>query len=111
MYYVVPIDRVKVGTRLKADGGFTCLNAGEVVTVEADSSGDLFVMCCGISSDGDKPYSDERDQEHYLEGQEHDDVPFYVGLRRLPWHLWLFDHLAFCLSIRKSKGRLQGSET
>jgi hypothetical protein len=54
------------GMRLIADGGFTCLNEGEVVTVEKDDEGQLFVRCS-------RPHpanSPMRDQPHYLDDNE-----------------------------------------
>ena len=36
---------VKVGTRLEADGGFTCLKEGTIRTVEQGEKGGLFVPC------------------------------------------------------------------
>lgn len=36
--------QVKVGTKLRADGGFTCLRDGDELTVESDDGG-LFVRC------------------------------------------------------------------
>lgn len=49
---VIPCCEVRAGTRLRADGGFTCLLEGEVVTVEAD--GDmLFVPCVNGKHDLD----------------------------------------------------------
>ena len=72
---------LKPGDMLVADGGFTCLREGEVVTVEQDADG-LFVRCCA-HDDGDygKPVSDERAEKHYLDGQagDHDEC---VGLFR-----------------------------
>lgn len=60
-------DAVRVGTRLRCDDGFDCMDAGSVVTVEADEAGDLFVPCrCG---------------RHYLDGQlgSPDDDHVFVG--------------------------------
>lgn len=61
------LDEIKAGDRLKADGGFTCLRHGEVVTVTADDDGRNYVPC----SDG----------RHYLDGQQGDDGEC-VGLYR-----------------------------
>lgn len=56
-------DHVKVGTRLKADGGFTCIEEGSVLTV-AEYGNELFVPCnCG---------------QHFLDGQL-DDGDRYIG--------------------------------
>lgn len=38
------VSQVKVGTKLKADGGFTCLDEGEVCEVCADEDG-LYIKC------------------------------------------------------------------
>lgn len=64
------LDDLKPGDKLVADGGFTCLKAGEVVTVEKDGDG-LFVRCCA-HDDGDygHPVNDSRNEQHYLDGQE-----------------------------------------
>jgi len=40
----VNIKDLKVGDKLKADGGFTCLKNGEVVQVAKDHDG-LFIPC------------------------------------------------------------------
>jgi hypothetical protein len=74
---------LKPGNKLVADGGFTCLREGEVVTVEQDADG-LFVRCCA-HDDGDygKPVSDARDEKHYLDGQAGDNDEC-VGLFREP---------------------------
>ena len=45
----------KPGLRLRADGGFTCIEQGALLTVETDSDGIKFVPC----SHG----------RHYLDGQ------------------------------------------
>lgn len=59
------IENVTVGTRLRADTGFTCLDDMALVIVCADHDGDLYVPC--------------RDGAHYLEGQLDDDWWGYVG--------------------------------
>jgi len=56
-------EQVKVGTKLRADDGFTCLRDGDELTVEGDDKG-LFVRC------------DEG--SHYLDGQL--ERGRYVGL-------------------------------
>lgn len=53
--YLIPIAEVKVGDKLVADGGFTCLKEGEVVEVKKDGLG-LYVDCTYF--------------HHYLDGQE-----------------------------------------
>jgi hypothetical protein len=65
--YEVAIDKVKPGTRLKCDDGFTCLNKGAVRKVRRDELGN-YILC--------------REGHHYLDGQigsTNDKV--YVGLR------------------------------
>ncbi len=78
---------LKPGDRLVADGGFTCLADGEVVTVEADAKGELFVRCAG-PDEGDnadaaygKPSTPKRGCEHGLDGQENE-AGEVVGLSR-----------------------------
>lgn len=67
----VSVHEVKKGAVLVADGGFTCIRSGAVLTVEEDEDG-LFVPC---SHGG-----------HYLDGQISDDGKTYVGLtlKRMP---------------------------
>lgn len=60
------INDVKVGDRLIADGGFTCLVEGEIVVVHEDEHG-FFIPC----SDG----------KHHLHGQQEDGE--LVGLRKV----------------------------
>lgn len=79
-FALAPVDAVRPGTRLIADGGFTCLKEGEIVTVEAESDGEMFVRCCA-SDDGDygKPAKDAREDHHGLDGQLDADGKNYVG--------------------------------
>ncbi len=58
---------VKAGTVLVADGGFTCLLAGDERVVQANSVGELFVVCGG---DGQG--------KHFLSGQL-EGADAYVG--------------------------------
>lgn len=84
---IVPIEDVEVGTKLKADGGFTCLCEGEIVTVEKDENGDLFFYCAGADDDGGpnsgaeqgKPATVNRNEKHGLDGQTDEDGEYYVG--------------------------------
>lgn len=56
---IIPISSVREGTVLICDGGFTCMNEGDLKTVQRNASGELFVPCkCG---------------EHALDGQENED--------------------------------------
>ena len=57
------VSEVKVGTKLKADGGFTCIDEGTILTVYNDGTG-LYVPCRG--PDGASWTSNGR---HYLDGQ------------------------------------------
>ena len=63
---VIPMDEVKVGDVLVADGGFTCIKEGEHVVVDSDEHG-LFVPC----SFG----------KHHLDGQRDTDKN-YIGFFR-----------------------------
>jgi len=56
---------VKAGDKLIADSGFTCIGANEIVTVQADDDGHLFVPC--------------DHGRHHLDGQA-DDGETLVGL-------------------------------
>lgn len=60
---------VGVGTKLIADGGFTCLDEGDVVTVGLNGDGDLVVPCSAGT--------------HCLDGQL-DDGDQYVGFTLAP---------------------------
>jgi hypothetical protein len=84
-FALVPVEKVKAGTRLIADGGFTCLEEGEVVTVEAEDDGELFVRCCADDNgEPGKPVSKDRNEHHGLDGQLDDEGKNYVGF-------WLAD--------------------
>ena len=80
------LDQIKAGDVLIADGGFTCMSDGEVVTVKSDDGG-LFVRCAGpdegddADADHGKPSTTHRREQHYLDGQEGDDGEC-VGLYR-----------------------------
>lgn len=50
---------IQLGTQLVANGDFPCLEEGQVVTVQEDEEGDLFVLCYA--------------GEHYLFNQIDDD--------------------------------------
>lgn len=43
--YVIPITEVKVGDKLVADGGFTCIKEGQVVEVKKNATDGLYVDC------------------------------------------------------------------
>ena len=59
------VSEVKVGTKLRTDGGFTCIDGDQVLTVEQDERGELFIPC-------------DRGR-HYIEGQL-EDGDHYIGL-------------------------------
>lgn len=59
------VAQVKVGSKLEADGDFTCIKKGTVLTVE-DSKNGLSVPC--------------KEGGHLLDGQLSDDGTHYVGL-------------------------------
>lgn len=61
------LSELKAGDRLVADGGFDCLEDGQLVVVKATAAGGLFVICA--------------EGEHYLDGQA-DDGEHLVGLYR-----------------------------
>lgn len=64
-YAEVSVSVVNVGTRLKADGDFTCIDEGSILTVMADLNGELYVPC--------------KEGRHYLAGQLNDSETYYVG--------------------------------
>lgn len=55
---------IKIGDRVKTDGGFTCMAAGTKI-VEGDDDG-LFIPC--------------NDGKHYLDGQEDEEGADLVGI-------------------------------
>lgn len=59
------VAETKVGSKLEADGGFTCIKEGSVLTVEKDHWGRLYVPCGS--------------GEHYLGGQVSSDGAHYIG--------------------------------
>ncbi len=61
---LIPIAEVKAGDKLRADGGFTCLNDGQIVEVK-QGHGELLVAC--------------RHGEHGLDGQINAAGTHYVG--------------------------------
>lgn len=65
------VSRVKAGTVLVADGGFTCIKEGAKKKVRRDKSGGLYVLC--------------KEGRHYLDGQlgwRPDTIGQYVGFYR-----------------------------
>ena len=62
---ILAIDAVKVGDLLRADGGFTCLNDGELCLVHEGPSGGLYVEC--------------RSGQHFLDGQINEAGTAYTG--------------------------------
>jgi len=61
------LDDLSRGDILIADGGFTCLNEGDLCRVHRDADG-LYVRCA--------------EGRHYLDGQVDDDDGDLVGFRR-----------------------------
>lgn len=63
------VSEVKAGTTIEVDGGFTCINAGELREVEEDERGLCFKCELG---------------NHYLDGQISVDLEsdqhFYIGV-------------------------------
>lgn len=76
---VVKLADVKVGDKLIADGGFTCIPAGTVLIVHADEEETLYVRCSG--PDEDEGYA-PTETRHTLDGQEANDGTL-IGLRRV----------------------------
>lgn len=66
---ITTYEEVRVGSRLKADNLFTCLDDGDIVEVLAGSGNDLYVMC--------------RDGRHYLDGQINEAETGYEGFTRV----------------------------
>jgi hypothetical protein len=66
---------IAAGDTLIADGGFTCVKGGEIVTVRRDRRGELYFPCAGpdegenCGADHGKPATDKRKERHYLDGQ------------------------------------------
>lgn len=69
-------NEVQAGVKLVADGGFTCIAEGAILTVQADDKGELFVPCAGAADDD---AADEAAHRHYIDGQL-DDGDEYIGL-------------------------------
>lgn len=44
-YAIVPVKKVKPGTRLITDGGFTCLGDHVTRVVKKDRRGELYISC------------------------------------------------------------------
>lgn len=61
---LVPVHKAKIGTRLRADGGFSCLKEGAIRTIQYDMEG-KYVSCSA--------------GKHYLDGQLSEDGSSYVG--------------------------------
>jgi hypothetical protein len=80
------MDDIKVGDKLIADGGFTCIEEGRVCEVKA--RGDtLYVDCCGSNSDlrdeGSDPTLLTYTSSHDLDGQEDEDGTI-LGFEKAP---------------------------
>lgn len=64
------VAEVKAGDKLKADGGFTCIAEGAILTVVENEMGELCVPC--------------KKGLHSLEGQmDYDTAETYVGLSKV----------------------------
>lgn len=62
----VRLAEVRAGTKLMCDGGFDCMDDGDVMIVHADGNGELYIQCeCG---------------QHYLDSQHDDVTDALVGL-------------------------------
>jgi hypothetical protein len=57
--------QLKVGDKLSADAGFTCLREGEIGTVRG-KPGHFYVLCAGPEDEAGRDYGRCR---HYLDGQ------------------------------------------
>jgi len=64
MYYIIPKTEMKLGDRLVADGGFTCLQEGEI---------------CEVKQEDDELYVECEAGKHFLDGQLNDEDTAYVG--------------------------------
>lgn len=68
---------VRVGDKLRADDGFTCIEAGRVCVVKTDAQGELYVDCCGhqidLRSGGFDATKLDYSHRHGLDGQEDED--------------------------------------
>lgn len=62
------LSELKPGDKLKADGGFDCIEEGAILEVKAEDDGELYVECDG--PDGAYP---GEGQHHSLEGQLSDE--------------------------------------
>jgi len=62
--FVLPVEQVKIGDILIADGGFTCLQDRQECKVQ-ETDGELYVACTAGF--------------HFLDGQLNDDLTEYVG--------------------------------
>lgn len=64
-YSLAPVSKVKPGTRLITDGGFTCMGDHQIRVVKKDKNGELYVSC--------------GQGFHGLDGQLDDEGENYVG--------------------------------
>ena len=68
-YYLIKVEDLKVGDKVIADGGFTCLDEGqECEVMKYDFDEGFYVKC----SRG----------EHSLIGQLNDEESYYVGFKK-----------------------------
>lgn len=77
---------VKLGDRLRADGGFTCIEANRVCDVKRDDDGDLYVDCCGhnidLRTEKYAPLKLTYSGRHGLDGQE-DEGGVLIGFEKV----------------------------
>jgi hypothetical protein len=83
------MEDIKVGDKLKADGGFTCIEEGRVCDVKADDKGNLYVDCCGTECDFRTEVDDRDDpkdftytEQHRIDGQE-DENGTLIGFEKV----------------------------
>lgn len=60
------VDQVRSGSKVEADGGFTCVTGGQIMEIREDPDDMLFFVC------------DEG--RHYIAGQLDQTGKFYIGL-------------------------------
>jgi hypothetical protein len=80
----VRVNEIKIGLKLEADGGFTCIREGTILTVDHDDDG-FFVNCGGpdYSTGGNGTKDKPQIERHYLSGQLDDLEEVYIGLYNL----------------------------
>ncbi len=74
------VAETKVGDKLEADGGFTCIAEGAVLEVKQDGDG-LYVECNGHGDFDAQADHGVAEHPHLLSGQEESGI--YIGLYRV----------------------------